>query len=72
LLDALRSVGEDRLATIAYARPPKRTRRKPKVPAKPVATVVDRRQPPPPYDRQASGEAADRLWRELIRRASES
>ena len=56
---------------IVHARPPKRTKPKRKPGAKPASVIVGpRKVAAEPDDGHARAEAADRLWRELVRRAT--
>jgi hypothetical protein len=56
---------------IVIARPPRRIRKPSPKPAKPAAVIVGRKVAPAPPEEErdhAPAEAAERLWREMVRR----
>lgn len=56
---------------IVYARPPKRIRRKKPTVELNIPVVIDARKPFDAERHRKAGDAADKLWRELVRRATE-
>jgi hypothetical protein len=59
---------------IVIARPPRRIRKPSPKPAKPAAVIVGRKVAPVPPEEEhdnAPAQAAERLWRELVRRVEE-